>query len=173
MKARVFEFEGDPSEVAEVVRLLQADPDAIEEQDQVQESSTSGMRSHLPEELPQWFESKGTPQDERRLLEAFLEELAVPGDVVIRIGRSIKNADGFARKLSLYKAGRKGGAFAYLGSRGNLWLRLPRDKDLREFGHAKSRNVNPPFDQYGVIVRIETDDAIPEALKLSREAMEV
>jgi len=173
MKALVFEFEGDPAEVAEVVRLLRADPDGVLEPEIRRDKAFAAAQSSLPDELPRWFESKGTPEDHRRLLESFLAELAAPGDVLIRIGKSAKNADGFARKLSLYKAGRKGGAFAYLGSRGNLWLRLPRDKDLREYAHAKPRNVNPPFDQYGVIVRIEVEDAIPEALKLAREAMEV
>jgi hypothetical protein len=170
MKARVFEFEGPPEQVAAVIKALQAEgihPTSLDPG-----ADTHNTDVDLPTEVVRWLDSKNPPSDRRRRVEAFLSELLAGGDVRVKIGASSKNADGLANRASLYKIDKKGAAFAYLGSKGKLWLRLPKDTPLNGFSKAQPRNVTPPHDSYGIMVVLESEDGVTDAMKLSRLALE-
>jgi hypothetical protein len=169
MKARVFEFEGPPDQVAVVIKALQAEginPRVLDI------AGTNNTDVDLPAEIVNWLDSKKSPSDRRRQIEAFLSELLAGGDVRVKIGASSKNADGLANRASLYKMGKKGAAFAYLGYKGKLWLRLPKDTSLNGFSKAEPRNVNPPHDYYGIMVILDSEAGVTDAMKLSRLALE-
>ena len=173
MKARVFEFEGPPDQVVAAIKALQAagiDPNggALQSSPQPGAANTA-----LPVEIVRWLDIKKSPSHRRPWIEAFLTELLASGEVRVKIGSSSKNPDGLANRASLYKIGKSGAAFAYLGSKaGKLWLRLPKDTALSEYSKAQPRDVNPPHDHYGVMVVLDSEAGVSDAIKLSRVALD-
>jgi hypothetical protein len=175
MKARVFEFEGPPDEVAEVIRALQAagiDPKGAASSSGASSIDGTATGVALPAEITNWLDTKNPPFDRRPWIEHFLAELLTGGEVRMKVGASSKNADGLANRASLYKIGTKGAAFGYLDYRGKLWLRLPTNTSLEGSSKAQARNVNPPHDHYGILVMLEDQDGVTDAIKLSRLALD-
>jgi len=172
MKARVFEFEGPPDQVVAAIQALQAagiDPSGAV----LPPGDPGATNTALPVEILHWLDTKKSPSHRRPWIEAFLTELLASGDVRVKIGQSSKNPDGLANRASLYKIGKKGAAFGYLGSKaGKLWLRLPKTTPLNEYAKAQPRNVNPPHDSYGVMVVLESDAGVSDGIKLSRLALD-
>jgi hypothetical protein len=107
-----------------------------------------------------------------QIVEDFLIEVISWPDVDARIGTSQQNHDGMANAIRLHCRGTATGAFVYLRvPSGNMLVRLPPNWDTTELKHVNARKVSPSA-PYGLAIRLESKEALEEAIQLARTAYE-
>jgi hypothetical protein len=141
--------------------------------DAVSITAEEGTLPGLPRSIAAWFNEWEVPRGWRSSMgRTLLEGQRMEGvQLAITKGRQGTGKEKAARVRFVYDGQRQG--FAFLGSRGRLFLALSDETDLSRFPHARWRQLGPtnntPFNAY---IYVRSEDTVDEALGLLREAYE-
>jgi hypothetical protein len=156
---------GSPEEIAGVLKAVPG----LEAY--VRSAPVEQVGSHsIPEDVRDWMTEWDIRGTQRRTFEAFIERVLDFDDVRLRItaGREGSDAETAGRVGFVRNGSRK--AFAFIGRRGKLFVRLPSDTDVSEFPHATARSIKPKQGSFGVTMYVRTEAAVGEALRLFERA---
>ena len=167
MEARIVELKGSPEEIAGVLRSVPGLEAHVRTPHAPQEGSHA-----IPEDVRDWMTEWDIRGTQRRTFEAFLQRVLDFDDVRLRItaGREGTDAETAGRLGFVRNGSRK--AFAFIGRRGKLFVRMPSDADVTEFPHASARSIKPKDGSFGVTMYVRTEAAVEEALRLFERAYE-
>jgi hypothetical protein len=109
---------------------------------------------------------------QRKTFEALIERVLDFDDVRVRItaGREGSDSETAGRVGFVRNGSRK--AFAFMGRRGKMYVRLPSDADVSAFPHAATRGIKPKAGTFGVTMYVRTEAAVEEAVRLFERAYE-
>lgn len=165
MEARIVELKGTKEEIAAVLRSVPGLETNVRTTSQEQSASHA-----IPEDVRDWMTEWDIRGTQRRTIEAFIEQVLDFDDVRLRItaGRKGSDAETAGRVGFVRNGSRK--AFAFIGRRGKLWVRIPSDADVSEFPHATARGIKPTPGSFGVAMYVRTEAVVDEALRLFERA---
>lgn len=165
MEARIVELKGSPEEIAGVLKAVPGLEAHVRSAPMEQ-----GVSHSIPEDVRDWMTEWDIRGTQRRTFEAFIERVLNFDDVRLRItaGREGSDAETAGRVGFVRNGSRK--AFAFIGRRGKLFVRLPSDTDVSEFPHATARSIKPKVGSFGVTMYVRTEAAVDEALRLFERA---
>jgi hypothetical protein len=161
MEARIVELKGTPEEIANVLRTV---PDLERHGDRRDEGHRNGRE--LPEDVRDWLGEWGIRGTQRKAFEAFIQKVLSVKDVRIRItaGREGSDSETAGRVGFVRNGSRK--AFAFVGHRGKMFVRLPSDTDVSDFPHATARSMKAKPGTFGVTMYVRSEAAVDEAVQL-------
>jgi hypothetical protein len=166
MRVRI-ELEGDLVEkkMQRVLGVLGGDGIVLSGGEEV----TGYGESTLAAQVSEWLSVKARPAY-RSYLEDYLQQITGWGDADLRVGR---NANGEpADRVRVHAREVPGGALVHVGLRANLLFRLPRDTNVEQYANARKRDVTPPYDNFGIALEMRSDEAVAEAVKLTRSVLD-
>lgn len=167
MEARIVELKGTPEEIAGVLRAVPG----LENQAGAAVGGSSNGHD-LPDDVRDWMTEWDIRGTQRKTFEAFIERAMDVEDVRIRItaGREGTDSDTAGRVGFVRNGSRK--AFAFIGRRGKMYVRLPSNSDVSEYPHANARGIKPKEGTFGVTMYVRTEATVDEALRLFKKAYE-
>lgn len=126
----------------------------------------------LPDDVRDWMTEWDVRGTQRKTFEAFIERALELDDVRIRItaGREGSDSDTAGRVGFVRNGSRK--AFAFIGRRGKMYVRLPSDTELSGLPHARARGIKPKDGTFGVTMYVRTEAAVDDAIRLFTRAYE-
>lgn len=98
-------------------------------------------------EAKEWFETKAR-REVRSYIGAYLSQITNWDEVELRVGR--KGNRKLVDRLRVHRRGTGSGGAVYIGLRGKLLFRVPKETDIDSFPFARARNVHRPHDDYGI-----------------------
>jgi hypothetical protein len=174
MRVRVIDVEGEPEEIARIPELLAVlrGEEPADGPEPPADASPAGDAAALPNELRQHLERRSGPARRARAAQQFAEAVLGWGDADWEIGPSTQHPDGTTGRVRFHWRGpRRLGGFAYLyPHRGVVDLHLPADA-LDGATYVQVRKVKAS-DPYKLTCRLESPEAIAEAVVYARKALD-
>lgn len=181
MKIKIIEYEGSAEELAQVPELKQAllgqhspptkgKPSLQRTPVDVSEEA-SALLNELPADLAELLRGRSRTTSALEFLTSFLVGVQALPHVEFSTGESRRSADGRTWMIHVRRSDGTRGSFARVDARRAQVLFRLTEQVLSNCEHAYSRDVRPG-DKYRIKISLDSDEALSEAVDLTKEAYE-
>ena len=186
MKIRLVEFEGTADELAGVPELRHllgkgeiasawtdrphtGPIEAAKDREARKTPDAGGRYDLIPSNVMETLRARAKSDQLMDLSARFINDVLEWGEVTIKLGQSSKSTDGYAWNI---RVGRKGGpTFALVDARRSSVIYRLREDVVEACSFAFARKVRPDA-AYRVKLRLDSTEALGEAMLLAKEAYE-